>query len=226
MVEGKHRLSKSRRVCQNARNLYHLLQGTPYVYQGEEIGMTNVAFHSINEYRDIETRNWYKELVEEKGADPSDVMRLIHAKSRDNARTPMQWDDSAQAGFTSGTPWIQVNPNYKQINVAQALADPESIFYYYQKLIQLRKENPIIVYGAYDLILKDHPQIYAFLRTLEDDRLLVILNFSADTPVFELPLEIPLASSALLISNYKVAATDNLRRLTLRPYEARVYRLG
>jgi len=188
--------------------------------------MTNVAFHSINEYRDIETRNWYKELVEEKGADPSEVMRLIHAKSRDNARTPMQWDDSAQAGFTSGTPWIQVNPNYKQINVAQALADPESIFYYYQKLIQLRKENPIIVYGAYDLILKDHPQIYAFLRTLEDDRLLVILNFSADTPVFELPLEIPLASSALLISNYKVAATDNLRRLTLRPYEARVYRLG
>jgi oligo-1,6-glucosidase len=203
----------------------HLLQGTPYIYQGEEIGMTNVAFDSIADYRDIETLNIYRELVEERGMSPQFVLGIIHAKSRDNARTPMQWDDRANAGFTTGVPWIKVNPNYKQINVEQALADPDSIFYYYQKLICLRKENPVMVYGEYDLILADHEQIYAFTRTLQDDRLLVILNFTADTPIFELPAQIRFSDKELLLSNYALNPKQDIQRVALRPYEARVYRL-
>ncbi|GAK50251.1 oligo-1,4-1,6-alpha-glucosidase [Candidatus Moduliflexus flocculans] len=203
----------------------HLQQGTPYVYQGEEIGMTNVAFESINDYRDIESLNMYKELVEEKGWNPDDVLALIRAKGRDNARTPMQWDDSPNAGFTTGTPWMKVNPNYPAINVKQALADPNSVFYYYQKLLRLRKEYPIFVYGSYDLILDDDEAIYAFTRTLDNDRLLVILNFTAQTPVFTLPSNIVFADKELLLNNYAVESSEDIRQFTLRPYEARVYRL-
>ncbi len=204
----------------------HLLQGTPYIYQGEEIGMTNVAFESIDDYRDIETLNMYHERVDEQGMDPQALLPVIHAKSRDNARTPFQWDDGAQAGFTTGTPWIKVNPNYTTINARQALADPHSIFYYYQALIRLRRENPVMVYGIYDLLLDDHPEIYAFTRTLEDDRLLVILNFSQGTPEFALPPDIEYGNAALLISNYAVDPAEDAHHLTLRPYEARVYRLS
>ena len=203
----------------------HLQQGTPYVYQGEEIGMTNVAFDSINDYQDIESLNMYKELVGEKGMNPNDVLALIRAKGRDNARTPMQWDASRNAGFTTGTPWLKVNPNYPAINVTQALADNNSVFYYYQKLIRLRKEHPVFVYGAYDLILDDDEAIYAFTRTLETDRLLVILNFTQNAPVFALPPNIAFAGKELLISNYAVDANEDIRQFTLRPYEARVYRL-
>ena len=203
----------------------HMLQGTPYVYQGEEIGMTNVVFDSIEEYNDIETVNMYHELVEEKKQDPQAVMKLIYAKSRDNARTPMQWDNQPQAGFTSGTPWLKVNPNYRSINAAQSLADPQSIFYYYQNLIRLRKKVPAMVYGKYALILPEHEQIYAFTRTLENERLLVILNFSQGTPVFELPAHITYARSSLLIGNYPVDPAQDLHRFSLQPYEARVYRL-
>jgi oligo-1,6-glucosidase len=203
----------------------HLLQGTPYIYQGEEIGMTNVAFESIDDYRDIATLNLYREAVEEKGYPAPLVLAVVHAKSRDNARTPMQWDESPQAGFTTGQPWIKVNPNYPQINVRQALADPDSIFYYYQKLIRLRRANPVMVYGAYDLLLEDHPQIYAFTRTLDDDRLLVVLNFSRQTAVFDLPGAVVFAGQELLISNYRVDPAQDIRSFALRPYEARVYRL-
>jgi oligo-1,6-glucosidase len=163
--------------------------------------------------------------VEEKGLEAQTVMAMIHAMSRDNARTPMQWDDGEQAGFTTGVPWIQVNPNYKTINVKQALADPDSIFYYYQRLIRLRRQNPVMVYGVYDQILDAHEQVYAFTRTLADDRLLVVLNFSADTPVFALPTHISFATTELLISNYEVDSAESIRLLTLRPYEARAYRL-
>jgi oligo-1,6-glucosidase len=204
----------------------HMLQGTPYVYQGEEIGMTNVAFDSIEEYRDVETLNRYKEVVGEKGGDPQETLKVIHAKGRDNARTPMQWDASLQAGFTTGKPWIKVNPNYKQINVEQALADPNSVFYYYQTLIRLRKENPVIVYGTYDLLPDTDDRIYAFTRTLEDDRLLVILNFSSESPVFNLPADIPFSKADLMISNYDVDSLQDVRRSMLRPYEAHVYRLS
>jgi oligo-1,6-glucosidase len=220
--DGRYRVESAKMLA----TFLHLQQGTPYVYQGEEIGMTNVAFASIEDYRDIATRNMYREAVEAQGVDPGVALAIVHARSRDNARTPMQWDDGPEAGFTTGKPWIGVNPNHKTINVAQALADPDAILHYYRQLIRLRHENPIMVYGAYDLILDDHPQIYAFTRTLGDERLLVILNFSGEMPVFELPADISFKRKEPLISNYAVDAAETINRLSLRPYEARVYRLG
>ena len=219
--DGEYRVASAKLLA----TFLHTLHGTPYVYQGEEIGMTNVAFDSIDDYRDVETLNMYREFVEEKGIDRQIVMAMIHAKSRDNARTPVQWDDGENAGFTTGTPWIKINPNYQAINVKQALADPNSIFHYYQQLIRLRKENPVIAYGNYDLILDAHEQIYTYTRTLKDDRLLVILNFTADTPVFALPTHIRFSGQELLIGNYAVDPKEDIRLLTLRPFEARVYRL-
>ncbi|HEX6289602.1 MAG TPA: alpha-glucosidase [Herpetosiphonaceae bacterium] len=220
--DGQYRVESAKLLA----TFLHMLQGTPYIYQGEELGMTNIRFDSIEDYRDIETVNMYREYVEDKGLDRQVVMAMIHAKSRDNARTPVQWDATEHAGFTTGTPWIKVNPNYQEINVQQALADPDSVFHYYQHLIRLRKENPIIVYGRYDLILDAHEQIYAFTRTLADDRLLIMLNFTADTPVFALPTHIPVAATELLISNYAVDPAEDIHLLTLRPWEARVYRLA
>lgn len=201
----------------------HMQQGTPYIYQGEEIGMTNVRFPSIDDYRDIETLNMYREAMG-RGADPRQVLESIYVKGRDNARTPLQWDATSQAGFTGGVPWIKVNPNYTTINVAQAVADPDSVYHYYCKLIQLRREHPVIVYGSYHLILAEHPQIYAYTRTLEGECLLVLLNFSQQDASFELPGEISVSSAELLISNYPAKADDLYNRL-LRPFEARVYRL-
>jgi oligo-1,6-glucosidase len=203
----------------------HFMQGTPYVYQGEEIGMTNVRFASIDDYQDIESVNMYREAVNDRGMKPADVLASIYAKGRDNARTPLQWDASANAGFTTGKPWLQLNPNYSEVNAAQALADPDSVFHYYRRLIALRKGNPVMVYGRYDLILAEHPEIYAYTRTLDDDRLLVVCNFSRNTPVFMLPAEIEFRSAELVIANLAVGSDVDLRSLPLRPYEARVYRL-
>lgn len=202
----------------------HTLCGTPYIYQGEEIGMTNVAFDSIQDYRDVEILNYYKEKVIDQGLDKKEVMKSIHHKGRDNARTPMQWNSSFQAGFTTGTPWIQVNENYVKINVESQLDDPESIFNYYKKLIQLRKQHDVFVYGDYELILEDHPEIYAYVRTLEDEKLLVMLNFFGGTPTFELPGNQSITSPELLISNYAVEKEGTLNSVKLQPYEARVYR--
>lgn len=219
--DGYHRVASAKLLG----TFLHMLQGTPYVYQGEEIGMTNVRFPSIDDYRDIETLNMYREFVHDRGIDPAIVMAGIHAKSRDNARTPVQWDDSPNAGFTTGKPWIGVNPNYPEINVRAALADPDSVFHYYKKLIRLRKENPVIVHGRYDLLLEAHTEIYAFTRTHGDDRLLAILNFTPNQPVFALPTGIAYSGTELMISNYEVDAAEDIALLTLRPYEARVYRL-
>ena len=218
--DGQYRVESAKMLA----TFVHLLQGTPYIYQGEEIGMTNVAFDTIADYNDIETKNIYHKLVDEKGQDPQAVLKVIHAKSRDNARTPMQWSAGPQAGFTSGKPWLKVNPNYPRINVEQALADPNSIFYYYQKLIRLRKTVPAMVYGTYNLILAEHAQIYAFTRTLADEQLLVILNFGPEPAVFELPADVRYPGAGLLIANYPVDPGEDLRRFSLRPYEARVYR--
>jgi oligo-1,6-glucosidase len=203
----------------------HMMQGTPYVYQGEEIGMTNVRFASIEDYRDIEIHNMWRESVIEGGKDPKKVIEAIYLKGRDNARTPMQWNASEQAGFTSGSPWIAVNPNYTQINVEQAIADPDSIFHYYQRLIQLRRANPIMVYGTYDLLIEVADPIYAFTRTMDQERLLVVLNFSTTPSAFSLPESVQYAAQDLLIGNYPVDAAEDIHALTLRPYEARVYRL-
>ncbi|MDX1604821.1 MAG: alpha-glucosidase [Candidatus Competibacterales bacterium] len=220
--DGRYRVESAKLLA----TFIHTLHGTPYVYQGEEIGMTNVPFSDIGDYRDIETLNFYRKAVEDMGLDPSRVMSVIQARSRDNARTPMQWDASANAGFTSGTPWIRINPNHADINVERDRADPDSILHYYRRLIRLRREHPVIVHGRYDLLLDDHEQIYAYTRTLENERLLVILNFSAGAPVFELPGHIDATNRTLLIHNYPADQAGDIRRLTLRPYEARVYRIG
>jgi oligo-1,6-glucosidase len=200
----------------------HTLQGTPYIYQGEEIGMTNVQFDSIDSYRDIEIRNIYDELVNKEKMDPQKALDRIHWKGRDNARTPMQWNDSSHAGFTKGTPWIAVNPNYTTINVEKALSDRSSIYYYYKKLLSLRKSHPIFVYGIYREILNNHRQIFAYLRRYGDETLLVMLNFSEKMAQFEKPADITPQSPELLIANYPVKK-EHTECIELRPYEARVY---
>ena len=218
--DGKYRVESAKMLA----TFLHTLQGTPYIYQGEEIGMTNVKFDSIEEYKDIETLNMYKEKVKENNEDESKVMESIYVKGRDNARTPVQWNASEHAGFTTGTPWIAVNPNYKEVNVEQAVADPDSIFHYYKKLIKLRKENEVIVYGAYDVLLDDHEQIYAYTRTLKKEKLLVILNFSDHRPEFKLPEDMICRDVEVLISNYEQPEEPDVTSIKLRPYEAVVYK--
>ena len=147
--------------------ILHGMQGTPYIYQGEELGMTNVRFDHIDQYQDIEIRNMYRERLA-KGYEEKEIMESIYAKGRDNARTPMQWDDTAHAGFTTGTPWMQVNPNYREINAEAARKDPDSVFHYYRKLIRLRKENPIFAEGDFRLLLEEDENIFAYVRSLAD----------------------------------------------------------
>ncbi|MFC0473873.1 alpha-glucosidase [Robertmurraya beringensis] len=218
--DGKYRVESAKMLA----TFLHTLQGTPYIYQGEEIGMTNVKFASIEEYKDIETLNMYKEKVNENNEDEAKVMESIYVKGRDNARTPVQWNASEHAGFTTGTPWIAVNPNYKEVNVEQAVADPDSIFHYYKKLIKLRKENEVIVYGAYDVLLDDHEQIYAYTRTLKKEKLLVILNFTDHRPEFKLPEDMICRDVEVLISNYEQPEEPDVTSIKLRPYEAVVYK--
>ncbi|MGZ4123455.1 MAG: alpha-amylase family glycosyl hydrolase, partial [Tumebacillaceae bacterium] len=199
--------------------------GTPYIYQGEEIGMVNVHFDAIDEYKDIETLNMWQEKVVDGGADAEKMLSAIHAKGRDNARTPMQWDASEHAGFTTGTPWIRVNPRYTEINVQQALADANSVFYYYQKLIRLRREHLIMVYGDFHEYFPENEQLYVYTRRLGDEQLLVVLNFFEQEAAISLPEDVTFASKELLISNYEVDAVEDIQEIELRPYEARVYLL-
>ncbi|WP_102262932.1 glycoside hydrolase family 13 protein [Mesobacillus jeotgali] len=200
----------------------HMLKGTPYIYQGEEIGMTNVRFESIEDYKDIETLNMYNEKVNQNGEDPSKVMESIFVKGRDNARTPFQWDDSEHGGFTTGTPWLQVNPNYTEINAKQAVEDESSIYHYYRKLIQLRKEHPVIVHGSYDILVPEDESIYVYTRTLESQKLLVLLNFTNENQSFDVPADLQGKKNEILISNYE-ANTEYGSTISLRPYEAIVY---
>lgn len=194
----------------------HMMQGTPYVYQGEELGMTNTVFNSVDDFRDLESVNAYRELVESGLYTDEDMFPKIAHKSRDNARTPMQWDASENAGFTTGTPWIAVNPNYKKINVADQLKREDSVFHYYQKLIRLRKENEIIVYGNYELLLPEDENIFAYKRTLDNQKLLVVCNFSKSEQRFDFS---GYENAKVLISNYnRDAREDGI----LKPYEATV----
>lgn len=203
----------------------HMQQGTPYIYQGEEIGMTNVRFQDIEDYRDIAVINGYNEEVIIKGRSHEQYMQYIYDFSRDNARTPMQWDDSDNGGFTTGKPWIKVNPNYTKINVAKQIGDKDSILNYYRRLIKLRKENEIIIYGDFELILPDDKNIFSYTRKLNDEMLLVICNFTSNNAEFSLPDNINYVDKNLLISNYDVANDDNIENFELRPYESRVYLL-
>ena len=203
----------------------HLMQGTPYVYQGEELGMTNVAWPTIDHYQDIETRNMYRVATQERGQSPARVMRSIHAKGRDNARTPMQWSAQAQGGFTSGTPWLAVNDNHTHINAEAALADPQSVFHHYRQLIALRKQHPVLVRGRYELLLPDHPHVFAYLRDDGIHRVLVLCNFSGqaqDLPCSDLPV---LKGAFALIGNLPEESWQASRDRLL-PWEARAYWLA
>ncbi|NFG27132.1 alpha-glucosidase [Clostridium botulinum] len=201
----------------------HMMKGTPYIYQGEEIGMTNVAFEDLNDYKDIEIINAYNDLVIKNGRSHDEMMEGIYDRGRDNARTPMQWNSSVNAGFTTGTPWIKVNPNYNEINAESQIGDKDSIFNYYKELIKIRKDNEIIVYGNYDLILDDSEEIYAYVRTLNEEQLLVICNFSSNTSEFKLPNNIKSKYKKLLIANYDECKEETLENISLRPYECRAY---
>ena len=194
----------------------HMMQGTPYVYQGEELGMTNCPFNTLDNFRDLESINAFHELTEQGKMTEEDMMAAIGYKGRDNARTPMQWDDSAYAGFSTTNPWIMVNPNYTKINAKDQVNREDSVFKYYQKLIKLRHESELIVYGTYDLILDDDKDIYAYIRTLGDEKLIVYCNFSENTREVELPEEF--VNKKVRISNYSDAKAN--QKITLRPYEA------
>ena len=195
----------------------HMMQGTPYVYQGEELGMTNIYFDKLEDYRDIESLHYFTELTESGRLTPEYMMKCLMLRSRDNARTPMQWDTSAGAGFTTGEPWIKVNPNYQQINAADQLKDPDSVFHYYQKLIRLRKEMDIIVYGEFEALYRDHDQIFAYTRKLGSEKLLTVCNFSAQEAEMELP-ETFAEGAQCLITNMGRKVFD--RKIILNPYEA------
>lgn len=209
--DGEYRVESAKMLA----ILLHGLQGTPYIYQGEELGMTNVCY-GIEEYRDIETLNLYRERLE-MGYGKEEIMASIHAKSRDNARTPMQWSGEINAGFTTGTPWIRINPNYREINAAMQVEDEDSIFACYRKLIRLRKEFPVFVDGEFQMLAEEDEDVFAYTRTDGDYRLLVICNFYGRT--VKCPVEVPEEGMELLIGNYGDAGQRGL----LRPYEARMY---
>ena len=194
----------------------HMMQGTPYVYQGEELGMTNIYFDKLEDYRDIESINYFEEFTESGLMTPEHMMKCLMLRSRDNARTPMQWDDSKQAGFTEGEPWIKVNPNYKKINAVQQLEDPDSVFHYYQKLIRLRKEKDIIVYGEFEPLYREDEQIFAYTRKQDQEKLLTVCNFSDKNAEVEVPEEFK--GAECLITN--LGRKEFERKIVLNPYEA------
>lgn len=198
----------------------HMMQGTPYVYQGEELGMTNVPFESVEDFRDLDSINAYHELVEDKKVfSREEMLHYLRYKSRDNARTPFHWDDGTNAGFTEGKSWIMVNPNYKEINAKEQQEREDSVFHYYQKLIRLRKENLVIVYGSYDLLLPDSREIFAYTRTLGEEKLLVLCNYSAEEQQVERSEEY--RNSEIMIANCEIQIQENT--VILPPYGAVVY---
>ena len=201
--------------------LLHGMKGTPYIYQGEELGMTNVRFEDINEYNDIETLNMYKDRIS-KGYSHDEIMASIYVKGRDNARTPMQWDSTENAGFTTGKPWLKVNKNYKFINAEDCLQDKDSIFYHYKKLIDIRKHNDTIIYGDYKLLLPEDKNVFAYSRELNGDKIVVVCNFY--NKEINLNFKEDFNNVEILLSNYKDSSIL-MKDLKLRPYEAIMYRV-
>lgn len=202
----------------------HMLQGTPYIYQGEEIGMTNPKFESIEQYRDVESLNIYDIKLEE-GLSKKEIIGILKQKSRDNSRTPMQWNEEVNGGFTTSTPWISVAENFKEINVEKALEDRESVFYHYKKLIELRKKYDVLTEGKYAILDGNHPSIWAYTRTVNNEVLLVINNFYGEEITYSAPVNVQLdeMKQEVLLSNYKDSSKD-ITNLNLRPYESIVYR--
>ncbi|MDF2877613.1 MAG: malL1 [Clostridia bacterium] len=203
----------------------HTLEGTPYIYQGEEIGMTNVYFEELKHYKDLEILNKWEEIKQTGSLTEKELLEGVHVNGRDNARTPMQWNANRHAGFTTGEPWLGVNPNYAVINVEEALKDKDSVFHYYKKLLELRKKHLIMAYGQYELLLKEDEQLYVYTKTLEEERWLVLLNFSNQKVLFERPRQLQLMRQELILSNYKVDEKEVLEKNILKPYEARIYRI-
>ncbi|MGD7054636.1 alpha,alpha-phosphotrehalase [Sutcliffiella horikoshii] len=203
----------------------HMMRGTPYIYQGEEFGMTNPGFVKISDYRDVESLNIFN-LKKEAGMSEEEILEILRHKSRDNSRTPVQWNRDENAGFTNGTPWIGVANNYKEINAETALNDKDSVFYHYKKLIELRKKYDVITHGDFQLISGDHPQIFAYIRNCENEKLLVVSNYYGKESSFVLPVDIDVDGykSEVLLSNYEDSSSQ-FNEITLRPYESIVYHL-
>jgi trehalose-6-phosphate hydrolase len=203
----------------------HMMQGTPYIYQGEEFGMTNPKFNKIEEYRDVESLNIF-EIKKNEGLEENEIIEILKQKSRDNSRTPVQWNQSEHAGFTTGTPWIQPAANYKEINAETAIKDSTSIFYHYQELIRMRKEYDVLTNGDYEMISENHKSIFAFVRKIENEMLLVINNFYGKDTTYTLPVKIDIEglSKTVLLSNYEDSAPLE-KEIQLRPYESIVYHL-
>lgn len=205
--------------------LYFLMKGTPFIYQGQEIGMTNVQFPSIDDYNDVGMINYYH-IETAKGRSHNEIMKVIWEKGRDNARTPMQWDSSNKGGFTTGDQtWLGVNPNYKEINVEAQGNDPDSILSFYKKMIRLRKENPVFVYGTYDLLAANHPKLFVYTRRFGKKKALVISNLSDRSSRFRVPGSLSYTASELVLHNYEVEGNKLQKNFTLKPYETRVYML-
>ena len=200
----------------------HGLQGTPYIYQGEEFGMTNPYFDKIEKYRDVESKNMYK-ILRDKGLSEKEVLDILMQKSRDNSRTPVQWDDTKNAGFTSGTPWIEIPENYKKINAENALKDSNSIFYHYQNLIQLRRTEELLITGRYEDIDLENKKVYAYKRVGEDAELIIIANFYDKTTEFDVK-GLDLEEAFILLSNYVQSPEINENKLILKPYEAIIFK--
>jgi oligo-1,6-glucosidase len=211
----KHRVASAKTLG----TVLHMHKGTPYVYQGEEIGMTNSHFSDLSHYRDLESVNYAAEALS-LGQLAEDVLLSLSAKSRDNARTPMQWDDTHQAGFTEGIPWLGVNPNYVTVNAAIAQADPGSVFHHYRALVRLRRDHPVVVEGRFRLLLPDHEQLYAFTRTLGEQVLLVVANFSSDE------VDVPEGSLPSVEGAEVLLGTHSSTSSALQPWESRIYLLA
>jgi oligo-1,6-glucosidase len=202
----------------------HLHQGTPYVYQGDELGMANAPFAAIADYRDIQALNFYAEAAARADADLPALLRAMARMSRDQGRTPVQWDASPGAGFTAGTPWIAINPDYTEVNAAAEVGAPGSVFEHYRQLIALRHADPVVTYGDFELLLPDHPAIWAFLRRAPEAELLIAANFSADVVKVPLPLASDWASASVVLTNFPGAPLRPLPDLELRPWESVVWR--
>lgn len=205
--------------------MYFFMQGTPFIYQGQEIGMTNVKFPSLEDYDDVSTKGLYTDLLA-RGKAPDEIMEIIWATSRDNSRTPMQWSADENAGFTKGKPWLGVNPNFKELNVEVQKDDPNSVLNFYKKMIQLRKSNPVFTYGIYDLVLENHPSLYAYTRTYGDEKVIILCNLTNDSFEVEPINGVTYEWENLILANLDVGVHEKARTLELAPYEARIYRLN
>ena len=204
--------------------MYFMMKGTPFIYQGQEIGMTNVQFDKVEDYQDVQSTGLYYSKLEQ-GMSHEDIMEIIWATARGNSRTPMQWNDGVNSGFTTGTPWLAVNPNYQTINVEAQEEDPDSILNFYKEMIALRKSEDIFVYGTYDLVFEDHQEIYAYTRTLGEKRVLILCNLTNKHTSINLE-KITVSTDQLLLSNIPVEEHESIQELTLKPFEARIYSLN